>query len=79
MKLACLHIAYPSELGLYPHMLLCLRYFGPRTALLRAAACIQLELDATAKSGVHVYSMHPGGSSVTYVQDLEVAKTMKAE
>lgn len=31
-----------------------------RSALVRAVGCLQLELDAEGKSGVHMYTVHPG-------------------
>jgi len=36
-------------------------YCTSKTALNRAIACLQLELDAEGKSGIHLYAVHPGG------------------
>ncbi|KLO14748.1 NAD-binding protein [Schizopora paradoxa] len=35
-------------------------YHTSKTALTRAIACVQMELDAEGKSGVHLYALHPG-------------------
>jgi len=36
-------------------------YSTSKAALNRAIGCLQLELDAEGKSGVHLYAVHPGG------------------
>lgn len=39
-----------------------------RTALNRAIACVQLELEAEGKSGVHLYALHPGETFLMHVR-----------
>jgi len=43
-------------------------YCTSKTALLRAVGCLQLELDAEGKSGVHMYAIHPGGVKTQLAQ-----------
>ncbi|KLO10636.1 NAD-binding protein [Schizopora paradoxa] len=43
-------------------------YSTSKTALIRAVGCLQLELDAEGKSGVHMYAVHPGGVKTALAQ-----------
>jgi len=53
-------IAISSAAGVHSHPGMS-AYCTSKTALNRAIACLQLELDAEGKSGIHLYAVHPGG------------------
>lgn len=40
----------------------CVNYGAAKAALVRAAGCLQLELDNDGLSGIQIYSLHPGAT-----------------
>jgi len=47
-------------------------YCTSKTALNRAIGCLQLELDAEGKSGIHLYAVHPGGVKTQLATDFSI-------